>query len=71
MHSAFQVGDLEAAESQMPQPQGKAATLALPTESSSAEQDIGHFMTNAFLAVYVSSSVTTATKTRNLWQQEW
>jgi len=71
MHSAFQVGDLEAAESQMPQPQGKAATLALPTESSSAEQDSGHFMSNAFLAVYVSSSITTAMNIRNPWQQEW
>lgn len=56
MHSAFQAGDLEAAESQMPQPQGKAATFGLPKEGSSAEQEVGHLST-AFCAVNVSSSI--------------
>lgn len=66
MHSAFQVGDLEAAESQMPQPRGKAATFGLPKESSPAEQDVGHFLSAAFPAVNVSSSTTATGKIRDL-----
>lgn len=71
MHSAFQVGDLEAAESQMPQPQGKSATFGLPKESSPAEQDVGHFLSTAFCAVNVSSSIRVTTKVRGFWEREW
>ena len=66
MHSEFQVGDLEDAESQMPQPQGKAATFGLPKESSPAEQDVGHFLSTAFRAVNVCSSIRATTKIRDL-----
>lgn len=71
MHSAFQVGDLEAAKSQMPRPQGKAATFGLPKEGFSAEQDVGPFLSTAFCAVDVSSSITTTTTIRAPWQQKW
>lgn len=67
MHRAFQVGDLGAAESQMPQPQGKAATFSLPQESSPAEQGVGHFPPAAFHPGSVSSS----SRIRDLGQQEW
>lgn len=68
MHSAFQAGDLEAAESQMPQhaPQGKAATFGLSKESSPAVQDVGHFVATAFYAVNVSSSIRATMKIREL-----
>lgn len=71
MHSAFQVGDLEAAESQMPQPQGKAATFGLPKESSLAEQDVGHVLSTAYHAVNGSSSIRATMKIRDLLEQEW
>lgn len=71
MHGAFQMGDLEAAESQMPQPQGKAATFGLPKENSPAEQDVGHFLPTAFRAANVSSSIRATTKIRDLWEQGW
>lgn len=69
MHSAFQAGDLEAAESQMPQPQGKAATFGLPKESSSTEQEVGHFLSTAFCAVSVSSSIRVTTEIREQEQE--
>lgn len=70
MHCAFQAGDLEAAESQMPQPRQKAATFGLPKESSPADQDVGHFLATAFHVVNVSSSIKATTKNRHLWDQE-
>lgn len=71
MHSAFQVGDLEAAKSQMPQPQGKAATFGLLKEGFSAEQDAGHFLSTAFCAADVSSSIIITTTIKAPWQQKW
>lgn len=71
MHRAFQVGDLGAAESQMPQPQEKAATFGLPQESSPAEQGVGHFLTTALHAGSVSSSSRATLKIRDLWEQGW